>query len=186
MAEAAELDHEDAWLADPVGRVLFRVSVALAIFGGLILSAMALLTSISVGGRWLLSEPIRGDFELVAIGTGIAIFAFLPYCQLMRGNVVVDFFMSPAPMRMRAVADTVGGLLYLAIAVTLTWRLYLGGWDMYDYNELSMTINFPRWTTFPVAFVLLCFLVIVIIYTTGRSIAQLRAGHYFDDPASDG
>jgi TRAP-type C4-dicarboxylate transport system permease small subunit len=185
MAEAADLER-DTRPTDPVGRVLYRISVAFAVFGGLLLSAMALLTTVSVSGRWLLSEPVRGDFELVAIGTGIGIFAFLPYCQLMRGNIVVDFFMNPAPLRIRVFADTVGGLLYLVIAVILTWRLYLGGWDMYDYNELSMTINFPRWTSFPVAFVLLCFLVVIIAYTVGRSIAELRAGRYIDDSMSGG
>jgi TRAP-type C4-dicarboxylate transport system permease small subunit len=185
MAEAAEFERETR-PADPVGRVLYRISATLAALGGLILSAMAVLTTASVGGRWLFSEPIRGDFELVAIGTGIGIFAFLPYCQLMRGNIVVDFFMSAAPVRARTIADVVGGLMFLVIAIVLTWRLYLGGWDMHEYNELSMTINFPRWTSFPIAFVLLCFLVVVIVYTIGRSIAETRAGRYFDDDAPAG
>lgn len=179
MAEPAESEQATLRPTDPVGRVLYRISAFLAIVGGLILSAMALLTTISVTGRWLFSEPIRGDFEIVAIGTGIGIFAFLPYCQLMRGNIVVDFFMAPAPPRARLFADTVGGLVYLAIAVVLTWRLYLGGWDMYDYNELTMTISFPRWPSFPIAFVMMCFLVIVIVYTVIRSIAETRAGRYF-------
>lgn len=185
MAEAAEREDE-ARPTDPVGRVLYRISAVLAVLGGLLLSAMALLTTVSITGRWLFSEPIRGDFELVAIGTGVGIFAFLPYCQLMRGNVLVDFVMSPAPVRARTFADTVGGIVYLAVAIMLTWRLYLGGWDMYRYNELSMTINFPRWTTFPIAFVMLCFLVVVIVYTIGRSIAETRAGRYFDEPTPGG
>lgn len=180
MADAPERQHEPR-PADPVGRVLYRLSAALAVFGGLLLFAMALLTTISVAGRWLLANPIRGDFELVAIGTGIGIFAFLPYCQLTRGNIVVDFFMSPAPLRARTFADIIGGVLYLVIAIILTWRLYLGGWDMYEYNELSMTINFPRWTSFPFAFVMLCLLVAVTVYTVVRSIGETRAGHYFDD-----
>jgi hypothetical protein len=48
-----------------------------------------------------------------------------------------------------------------------------------------MTINFPRWTTFPPSVLLMSFLVIVIVYTIGRSIAELRAGRYLDDPAND-
>ena len=185
MAETAELEPESRPTA-PVGRVLYRICATLAIGGGILLFAMALLTTVSVSGRWFLANSIRGDFELVAIGTGIGIFAFLPYCQLMRGNVVVDFFMAPAPERVRTFADIVGGLVYLVIAVILTWRLYLGGWNMYEYNELSMTINFPRWTTFPIAFVMLCLLVVVIVYTIGRSVAEMRAGRYFDDNVPGG
>jgi len=78
---------------DPVGRMLYRIAKWLAIFGGIVLSAMALLTTASVIGRSIFLQPIPGDFELVAIGTGLAVFAFLPWCQIVRGNVMVDFFM---------------------------------------------------------------------------------------------
>lgn len=169
---------------DPVGRVLHRVSKWLAIFGGIVLSAMAVLTTISVTSRAVFLQPIPGDFELVAIGTGISVFAFLPWCQMVRGNVLVDFFLSPAPVRVHILTDIVGGLTYLAIATILTWRMIFGGLDMYQYNELSMTINFPRWTTFPVSVLMLAFLVVVIVYTIGRSIAEMRAGKYSNEPGS--
>ena len=108
-------------------------------------------------------------------------FAFLPWCQLVRGNVLVDFFMAYAPVRTRIVADIAGGVLYLLIASLLTWRLFFGAIDMYQYSEVTMTINFPRWTTFPVSVALLAFLVIVIAYTIARSIAEFRAGRFFSE-----
>lgn len=182
----SELFTEHARPADPVGRVLYSIAKWLAIFGGLVLCAMALLTSVSVVGRSVFLQPVPGDFELVAIGTGLAVFAFLPWCQLVRGNVLVDFFMSAAPLGLRIFADIVGGLVYLLIAALLTWRMYFGGWDMYEYNELSMTINFPRWTTFPISILMMGFLTVVIVYTIGRSIAEMRAGRYFDTPGDAG
>jgi len=176
MSEQTEIDTRPT---DPVGRALYQIAKWLAILGGVILCAMAALTTISVTGRAALSAPISGDFEMVAIGTGLAVFAFLPWCQIVRGNVMVDFFMANAPVRTQVLADIVGGLLYLAIATLLTWRLIFGAIDMYQYGEVTMTINFPRWTTFPVSVALLGFLVIVIAYTIARSIAELRAGRYF-------
>jgi TRAP-type C4-dicarboxylate transport system permease small subunit len=178
----SEMSTEHTRPTDPVGRVLYRISKWLAIFGGVVLSAMAILTSLSVLGRSILLQPVPGDFELVAIGTGISVFAFLPWCQIVRGNVMVDFFMSAAPVRARIFGDVAGGILYLAIASLLTWRMIFGGLDMYNYNELSMTINFPRWTTFPISIAMLAFLTIVIAYTVGRSVAEMRAGRYFDKP----
>jgi len=178
MSEQAETHTRPT---DPVGRVLYQIAKWLAILGGVILCAMAALTTISVTGRSALSAPIPGDFELVAIGTGLAVFAFLPWCQMVRGNVLVDFFMIKTPVRTRVIADIVGGLLYFLIATLLTWRLIFGAIDMYQYNEVSMTINFPRWTTFPVSIALLGFLVIVIAYTIARSIAELRAGRFFNE-----
>jgi len=100
---------------------------------------------------------------------------------MMRGNVLVDFFMAATPVRVRLVADVAGGILYLAIATLLTWRLIFGAIDMYQYRDVSMPINFPRWTTFPLSITLLGFLVIVIVYTIGRSVAELRAGRFINE-----
>ena len=159
-----------------MGRALYAISRWLAVAGGLLLFAMALLTAASVSGRALFGLPVPGDFELVGIGTGVAVFAILPWCQITRGNVLVDFFMSGASPRAKAVCDAIGGLLYLGIASLLTWRLALGGLDMYQQGERSMTTGFPRWTTFPIAFVLMAFLVLVIAYTLWQSIREARAG----------
>ena len=74
------------------GRALMALSRAVAIAGGLILTALTILSVGSILARVLLSRPLPGDFELVEMGCGIAVFAFLPYCHLKRGNVIVDFF----------------------------------------------------------------------------------------------
>lgn len=177
----SEFSTEEARPADPVGRVLFRAARWLAVFGGLVLCIMALMTTISVTGRAAFDLPVPGDFELVAIGTSTAVFAFLPYCQISRGNVIVDFFMVGAPTRAKTVCDTVGGLFYLAVGVLLTWRMYFGAVDMYSYGEKTMTINFPRWVTFPYALACMAFLIVVIAYTVGRSVAETRANRLFDE-----
>ena len=166
--------------ADPVGRVLYKISRVLAVLGGILLFVIALLTTASVTGRATVLGPIPGDFELVAIGTGVAVFAMLPYCQMKRGNVLVDFFMSPAPTSVKAFCDLLGNIAYLLIAMLITWRMYYGAIDMYKYNELSMTINFPRWTTFPVSIACLGFLCIVIAYSIWRSFVEVRRGEYLD------
>ena len=168
------------------GQILHEIARWLAIAGGLLLCLLAALVTLSVTGRSAFSMPVPGDFELVAIGTGLAVFAFLPWCQLTRGNVLVDFFMLRASTRVKICCDIVGSLLYLAIGVILTWRMTFGALDMYRYAEKSMTINFPRWTTFPPSILLLAFLVIVIAYTVRRSFLEFRAGRYFEDSPGPG
>lgn len=177
----SEIGDTNARPKDPVGRVLYLISKWMAVFGGVILFILAILTTISVFGRKFLDAPVPGDFELVAIGTGVAVFACLPYCQLMRGNVLVDFFMNNAPTRAKTIADIIAGLIFLAIGLMLTWRMIYGAIDMHDVNEVSMTIGFPRWSTFPISIVFMSFLVIIIIYTLGRSIAETRANRYFNE-----
>jgi len=176
----AEQIEQNARPTDPVGRVLYSISKWMAVFGGVLLFILAILTTVSVFGRKFLNAPVPGDFELVAIGTGVAVFACLPYCQLVRGNVLVDFFMDKAPVRAKTFADICAGLIYLSVGFMLTWRMIFGAFDMYNVNEVSMTIGFPRWTTFPISIVFMMFLVVVIVYTVGRSIAETKAGQYFE------
>ena len=74
----SEIGDKKARPKDPVGRVLYLISKWMAIFGGVILFILAILTTISVFGRKFLDAPVPGDIELVAIGTGVAVFASLP------------------------------------------------------------------------------------------------------------
>ena len=108
-------------------------------------------------------------------------FAVLPYCQIIRANVIVDFMLSQSPTRVKTTFDTIGNLLYLGLGVLLTWRLTLGGYDMYKYNESFMTIALPRWYSFPYATICMVLLLAVTIYSVARSIAETRAGRFFDD-----
>jgi TRAP-type C4-dicarboxylate transport system permease small subunit len=166
----ADMESSGGRLADPIGRVLQVAVRQLAIFGGTLVCVMALLTTVSVTGR-LFGMPVPGDYEMVAVLCGSAVFAFLPYCQLTRGNVVVEFFVAGAPPRVRLACDVLGNLLYLALALLLTWRLIYGAADMYHYGEKTTVINFPRWTTFPFDIVCMIVLVAVTAYTLARSLA---------------
>jgi TRAP-type C4-dicarboxylate transport system permease small subunit len=159
---------------DAAGRVLYSSTRAFALLGGLVLCAMAVLTTVSVVGRAFFNTPVTGDFELTAIGTGVAVFAFLPYCQLKRANIVVDVFTSNAPFRARAFLDALGSLAYGVIMALMTWRTSLGGVDMYDVNETTLILAVPRWWTFPLAVVCLALLCVVCVYTLVRSLDEMR------------
>ena len=54
------------------------------------------LTRVSVIGRNLLERTLVGDFELTGVACGMAIDMVLPWCQLRKGNILVDFFTSRA------------------------------------------------------------------------------------------
>lgn len=161
---------------DPLGRALARLCGGLAIFGGLVLVALIVMTCLSIAGRALFSAPIPGDFELVEIGCALAVFAFLPYCQMTGGNVVVDFFTTKAPVRTRAAMDLAGNLIFTAIAGLLTWRAVLGGQDLYRYEETTMVLAVPVWWGFPPAVFCSAVLTVVCAYTAWRSAVELRTG----------
>src|SRR5262245_53241970 len=105
-----------------VERVLHRLADVLAIFGGLLSCLMAAIVAVSVAGRYLLASPIPGDYDIVGILCGCAIFSFLPYCQLKGGNVLADFFTQAAPPRFKAALDVAGNVLFLTAASLFAWR----------------------------------------------------------------
>ncbi len=169
---------------DPVGRILFPVTRALAIFGGALCCFVAIMVVVSVTGRYLFAAPIPGDYDIVGIMCGTAVFAFLPFCQLVRGNVVVDFFTSAAPPRIKAVLDAAGSLLYLAAAVLFTWRLYHGAVDLYLDREVIAAFTFYRWWTLPFDLVCMVLLIIVIAYTLSHDLSSFLGGRSTSQPAS--
>jgi TRAP-type C4-dicarboxylate transport system permease small subunit len=172
MSEPA---NEVARPTDAVGRVLFNLTKALAIFGGVLCCVIAILVTVSVTGRYLFSAPIAGDYDIVGILSGCAIFAFLPYCQLVRGNVMVDFLTAGIGNRAKAVLNAFGTLLYLVIAVLFTWRLYYGMLDLHSTNQVLATVNFYRWWTVPFDIFCMIVLIVVILYTFVRDIGDVSA-----------
>ena len=161
---------------DPVGHLLLHASRAFALAGGLVLVAMALLTTASVIGRATWLGPVNGDFELVEIGLSVAVLAVLPWTQMTRGNAVVDVFLAPAPARIRFFFDAVGALLYALIAALIGWRLTLGGIDLFAYNEQTTILGIPRWWTFPLAIVCWTLLALVCLHGLWRGVMALRRG----------
>ena len=73
------------------GRALTQACRLLALAGGAVLLGIVGLTVVSIVLRELSGRPIPGDYELVEVGCAVAVFAFLPYCQLTGGNVFVGF-----------------------------------------------------------------------------------------------
>jgi hypothetical protein len=78
-----------------------RLTARVAALGGALALAIAGLVVVSVLGRWLFSSPVEGDFEFVKMATAIAVFAYLPYTQARRGNIMVDTFTSRLSARHR-------------------------------------------------------------------------------------
>ena len=171
----AETPAETARPADPVGRALFAAARAFAVAGGLLLVACALLTTASIITHALFSHQIRGEFDLVSFGTSWAVYLFLPYCQLTRGNVVVDFFFSGAGPRLKHLLDALGNLLYFAIAFLLIWRMGVGGIEIFNSGQSSAVLKVPYWLSFPLALTCLGLLAIGTLYSMCRSVREMRA-----------
>lgn len=153
--------------------MLVRLAERLALLGGgALLAAMLILVATVVGGAF--GHPLLGDSELVELLVGIAVFAFLPYCQLRGSNVIVDFFSQPLPLRARHALDALMGLVFVLVAVVLTWRLLEGGFTAWERSRRSMFLQLPDWWGYAVGGVAMLLWVAVCGWTTYLSFRKAR------------
>jgi TRAP-type C4-dicarboxylate transport system permease small subunit len=179
-------DETTARPADAAGRALHRIANALAIFGGILSCVMAAIVTISVTGRYAFAAPIAGDYDIVGIMCGCAVFAFLPYCQLHRGNVVADFFTQKASPQLKAGLDAMGNALFLVAAVLFTWRLYYGMLELQQSSEQIAAFAFYRWWTIPFDLFCMVVLILSILYSLSEDVIGVKAGHPAEHPMAKG
>jgi TRAP-type C4-dicarboxylate transport system permease small subunit len=150
------------------------VAGALAIAGGLVMLGVAILVTVSVTLRWSGRQPIPGDFEFVQMATAVAVFAFLPYCQLRRANIAVDTFTAWLPARANAVIDAFWDLVYAAAIGLLAWCLSNGAADMYRNGTSTMVLGLVVWPAIAAAMVLAWVLAATACVTAWRLMASAR------------
>ena len=123
-----------------------------ALIGGLILLFIVFLNVSSIiGGIFL--RPLPGDFELTKIGVAVAVFCFLPYCQLHRQNVSADIFTLWVNVKTRLLLNLIASILAFLFSILLVWRMFEGMLDQKAYNYTTTILQFPIWIAFiPVLF----------------------------------
>ncbi|MCE7026687.1 TRAP transporter small permease [Jiella avicenniae] len=176
MSEAGEIVREEG----RIGRVVDVAASALAFVGGLFLLFIVVLTCVSIAGRALLTVdlccgPVPGDVEMIEIASGVAVFFFLPFCQLKRGHVTVDVFSGLMGPRGVAVTDLLGNLLMTAAAVVILWRLELGLEDKLRSGETTFILALPLWWGYALSMVGAVAFALVSAYTLLRSFFEVAS-----------
>lgn len=118
-----------------LARWVTAAASALAVAGGLVLLGMALVTAAAISGRaasWL--PVVMGDFELVEMGTAVAVMCFMPWCQLGGGQVTVDI-LSERLGRWHHRLGAIGQALLLLVSVVVLWRFWLGFGEKFPFGS---------------------------------------------------
>ena len=182
------------------GRVLHAAARALALFGGVILAGVAAMTVVSVIGRALVGwglGPVPGDFELVQIGCAIAVFSFLPWCQLHRGHVTVDLVVERFAPRVQAAFMVLGDAALAVLAMLMARQLWLGmvekfcadandavfGWlwtlmgtaEAYCWVEATYELNLPVWWGYALGVIGAGLFALTALHSVWRSVNEVLA-----------
>lgn len=173
-----------------VGRVIDTACRVMAVGGGILLTAMAVMTVVSIIGRMFTGYglgPVRGDYELVANGCALAVFSFLPFCQLKRGHVTVDILTIQFPRRVQAIIGFLGDVLIAIAAIVIFMQLWKGFGEKLPYGsdglrkalgmgykpffpETTYELEIPVWIPYGFALIGALMFVIVGLFTVWRSL----------------
>ncbi len=135
---------------------IYGLSRSLSWFGGVVLTALALLSVVSITGRALAGfgyGPVPGDFELVEAGTALAVFCFLPWAHLKRGHATVDLFWGTFPAWMKRALMVLSDLLMLLLWGLLVWRMSIAMHDYRANGEVTFILQMPVWWGYAASFV---------------------------------
>lgn len=161
------MTHE---LRKPGTNGLDRIVGSVALVGGALLIAVAAMVAVSVTLRsdlvgW---AGVPGDFEMVQMATAVCAFAFLPLCQLRRGNIFVDTFTLKFPPRVNRMIDATWDIVYALAMALMAWRLTVGALSAYISGENTMVLRFPAWLPIAVCAVLAALVAVVALVTAIR------------------
>lgn len=172
---------------DVVGCWFARAADSAAILGGLILSALILVTIASIVGRALggfarlvpgfaIFGPVPGDYEIVSMAGAVAVAAFMPLCQMQAGHAVVDLLFRGMGPRRQALFSLIGNLLFVLVGALILRSVLAGAIDKYGYRETTMLLRMPAWwgpagVAFFFALAVLC-----AAYLALRDLARLLRG----------
>lgn len=168
-------------------RAIRAIAQGTAILGGLVLTALIILTCVSILGRtissvahapfmeraaqglatWLQASgvgSINGDFELLEAGVAFAIFAFLPICQLYGAHATVDVFTNLLPTRVNRILIAFWECVLAAVILLITWRLFAGLQSKYGYGETTFLLQFPVWWAYAASFAAASVAALVAVY----------------------
>ncbi len=152
-----------------------RIIEVWALAGGVLLLAIVLMNAYSLIADITFRQPFAGDFELVEVGVAVAVFAFLPYCQITGANVTADIFTQNAGPRTVALLALLSGLIALAFGLLLIWRMSIGMIDLRAYGETTMITGFPLWIAYIPILASLALLVIASLISMRDALADARS-----------
>lgn len=116
--------------------------------GGILLTAIAFLSCVSLLGRNTIGLTLAGDFELTGAVAGAAIALFLPWCQVKKGHIIVDFFTSRASTALQHQLDRLACLLVALSLALIAWRTAVGGLNAWNSGSGSQILGFPDWIVY--------------------------------------
>jgi len=154
-----------------------RVAEIWALLGGVVLLGIALMSTWSVIGAFVFDRAVQGDVELTEMFVAVAVFMFLPYCQLTDANVTADIFTARASARTVNLLQLLAAFVAVGFCLLLLWRMYEGLLDYRQYVETTTILHIPIWFAYVPILISLVLLVMACLVSVRDLLRQGRSAH---------
>ena len=143
-------------ITHPLRNLAEKLSVSMAIFGGVLLLLSATMVLCSVLGRALFNSPLPGDFELLEIGAACSVFSFLPLLMYKQGNVIVPVLSAKLAPKYLKLLDNCALLFFCLCYALLGFYGALGAYETFLHQITSQILGIPLY--FGIAYASFCFI----------------------------
>lgn len=154
-----------------------------ALAGGVVLLVVVAANVFEVATAALLpltGYRFTGAVELTELGAAVALFCFLPWCQLHDAHVRADVFTAGAGPRAVAFMGLAAALVGLVVFAVLLWRMTGGLSDQRAFGYRTAILSLPVWWAYVpviVSLALTAVAALVRVAETARDAARPALGH---------
>jgi TRAP-type transport system small permease protein len=117
---------------------LLGLTVAILLFG------MMCVTVVDVVGRYFLSQPLPGAYELTEIMLAMAVFIALPLVCLREEHVSVTMLTDRMPTRIRQIHGVVASLIGCVTFGIVAWQLFVHARRLASYGDVTVFLRIPK------------------------------------------
>ena len=161
------------------GKVILKISRAMAIIAAVVLAFMMILTVIDVCGREFFLKPVEGTYELIGIMLVIAGCLGMGYCQLNQANIRITVISDLLPARGQAIIYLIAYIIAAATTGIIAWQGGLRAWKYFlriiegRLGGILVETQLPYWPfmlLLAIGFGWVCIIFIIDIVLTAKEV----------------
>lgn len=139
----------------------------------IVLGLLILFIAGDVVGRYIFNRPIKGDFELVVLATGIIASLGLGDALIYDRHIRIDILTSHFPRFARLVLDVFAYIFGLILWAFIAWRVTIYGITLKESHSISGMLPIP---IFPFVFIVASGCVVLCLAFLTKLVYSLAGG----------
>jgi TRAP-type transport system small permease protein len=126
---------------------IMRISKGMVVISCVMLTAMLVISTADVIGRYFFTHPIDGTFEIVSMSFVICGAFAIGYTQLVKGHISVNIVTDRLKPKAQNILLLISHTMSLAGCILVAWQGWIRMIDYYhkDLGGETLTLGMPLW-----------------------------------------